>query len=278
MKTIVITGAGGSVGSYLRKTMAGKYQLRLSDIKPLTDIVDGETFVEADVTDAQAMIALTAGADGIIHMGGIASEADWAGIANVNLQGTINIYEAARINQVPRMIVPSSNHAVGFYPRSKKIPVEVMLRPDSRYGVSKAFAELMGSLYADKYGIKTLALRIGNVADEPVDTRRLSIWISPRDLMQQVEIGLEHPDLHFDVMYGVSGNTRAWYDDEVARRLGYKPLDNSEDYADAVLAKSPPLDPNALSDQLQGGDFCVIEDGGGKPLVNNGSGDDPERS
>lgn len=247
--------------------MAGKYNLRLSDIKPIGDLNDGETFVEADVTDADAMLELTKGADGIIHMGGIASESDWASIARVNLEGTINIYEAARLNEVPRVIVPSSNHAVGFYPRSQTIPVEVMLRPDSRYGVSKAFAELMGSLYFDKYGINTLALRIGNVAPEPVDTRRLSIWISPRDLMQQVEIGLEHPDVDFSVMYGVSGNERSWYDDEVARRLGYKPQDNSEDYAEAVLAKSPPLDPDALSDQLMGGDFCVIEDGGGKPLV-----------
>jgi len=154
------------------------YQLKLSDIKPIGDLNEGETFVQADVTDADAMRELTEGVDGIIHMGGIASEADWASIAKVNLEGTINIYEAARLNKVPRVIVPSSNHAVGFYPRSQTIPVEVMLRPDSRYGVSKAFAELMGSLYFDKYGIRTLALRIGNVAPEPVDTRRLSIWIS----------------------------------------------------------------------------------------------------
>jgi len=273
MKTIVLTGAGGSVGSFLRKTLGDRYALRLSDIRPESDmgpLGPNESFVQADVADQAAMVELTDGADGIIHMGGVAAESSWPNILEGNIVGTINIYEAARINNVARMIVPSSNHAVGYYGRDEKIPVETMLRPDSRYGVSKAFAELMGSMYADKYGIKSLALRIGNVADEPVDRRRLSIWISPRDLNQLVEIGLEHPDLHFAVMYGVSGNDRAWYDDEVARKFGYQPQDNSEDYADAVLAKSPPIDPDSRADQLQGGDFCVIEDGGGKPLTLEG--------
>ncbi|MEM7256530.1 MAG: NAD(P)-dependent oxidoreductase, partial [Pseudomonadota bacterium] len=221
----------------------------------------------ADVADPHAMLELTRDAYAVIHMGGIAKESDWDSIQRVNIGGTINLYEAARANGVGRIIVPSSNHAVGFYPRSQTIGNEVLMRPDTRYGVSKAFAELTGSLYADKYGIKTLAIRLGNVALQPMDRRRLALWISPRDLQQQIDIGLEHPDLHFAVIYGVSGNTRSWYDDQQASALGYQPLDNAETYAEAVIAATPEPDPDSISDQLQGGDFCTIESGGGAAVV-----------
>ncbi len=100
----------------------------------------------------------------------------------------------------------SSNHAVGFYPRDQKIGVDVTVRPDSRYGVSKAFGEALGALYADKHGLRVTCMRIGNFDDAPVDKRRLSIWIKPDDLVQLIRIGLEHPDIRFEIFYGASDN------------------------------------------------------------------------
>lgn len=246
--------------------MSSDYRLRLSDNVDLGELAPNESFHRADVASMDDMLAASEGVDAIIHMGGVSRESDWDSIFNVNIGGAYNVFEAARINKVPRVIFPSSNHAVGFYRRDEKIPVETMIRPDSRYGVSKAFGEAMGSLYADKYGLKVLCLRIGNVADQPVDRRRLSIWISPRDLNQLISIGLEHPELHFAVMYGVSASSRLWYRDEVAQRFGYEPQDNADEWAERVLADSPPLDPDSISDQHQGGDFCVTELGGGAPL------------
>ena len=117
----------------------------------------------------------------------------------------------------------SSNHAVGFYPRSRKIGTDVTLRPDTRYGVSKAFGEAVGALYAFKHGLRVTCLRIGNVADAPVDRRRLSIWLSPADLAQLVRIGLDHPDIRFEMFYGASDNARGWWDNSNARRYGYRP-------------------------------------------------------
>ncbi len=254
------------MGSYLRETLSSEYSLRLSDNVDIGPLAATESFHLADAASLDDMIAASKGVDAIIHMGGVSRESDWDSIFNVNIGGAFNVFEAARINGVPRVIFPSSNHAVGFYRRDEKIPVETMIRPDSRYGVSKAFGEAVGSLYADKYGLKVLCLRIGNVADQPVDRRRLSIWISPRDLTQLVKIGLEHADLHFAVMYGVSASSLTWYADEVATRFGYKPQDNADDWADQVLAESPPLDPDSIADQHQGGDFCVTEQGGGVPL------------
>jgi hypothetical protein len=121
----------------------------------------------------------------------------------------------------------TSNHAVGFYPRSQTINHRVVPRPDSRYGVSKAFSEALASLYADKHGIGFLCTRIGNFGTKPIDSRRLSIWISPRDYTQLVRIGLEHPDIRFEIVYGVSNNKRSWYDNSNAYRLGYKPQETA---------------------------------------------------
>ncbi|MGI9333215.1 MAG: NAD-dependent epimerase/dehydratase family protein [Gammaproteobacteria bacterium] len=267
MKTILITGAAGAIGSSLRNTMAGKYRLRLSDRIVIDDLGPDETFARADVEDFDAVKQAVDGVDGIVHMGGVSRENTWERILSANLIGTYNIYEAARQCGAGRVVFPSSNHATGFYRRDQRIPHDVTVRPDSRYGVSKAFGESMGSLYADKYGLRVLAIRIGNLAPKPVDRRRLSIWISPRDLAQLVCIGLEHPDLRFEIVYGVSDNVRSWYDNSNASRLGYRPEDQSEDYAEEILRDAPALDPDSLSDQVQGGDFAVTELGGGEPFM-----------
>jgi uronate dehydrogenase len=234
-------------------------------VNPISTLADGEEFVAADVTDAGALAGLMEDVHGLVHLGGVPREDAWEPILDVNIVGTYNVFEAARRQGVERFIFASSNHAIGFYPRSQRIGTDVTVRPDSRYGVSKVFAEALGSLYADKYGMRVLCIRIGNVADEPVDVRRLSIWVSPRDLSQLVEIGLEHPDLRYELVYGVSDNARSWWDNSNAARLGYVPVDRSEDYAGKVLAEAPQRSPDAIAERVQGGDFAVTEKGGGAP-------------
>ncbi|MCP5152069.1 MAG: NAD(P)-dependent oxidoreductase [Chromatiales bacterium] len=265
MKRVLVTGAAGGIGTWLRQTLRGRYRLRLSDIEPITDLGDGEEQIPADLTDAAAVRGLMDGVDGIVHLGGVSKEAPWEPIQAVNIGGTYNLFEAARAADVERIVFASSNHAVGFYPRAQTIGADVTVRPDSRYGLSKVFGEALGALYADKYGRRVLCIRIGNVAEQPVDVRRLAIWVSPRDLTQLVVIGLEHPDLHYEIVYGMSDNARTWWDNANAYRLGYRPEDRSEDYAQEVLANAPPVSPTSLPDQMQGGDFTVVEVGGGAP-------------
>jgi len=263
MKRVLITGAAGSIGTFLRQTLRGKYRLRLCDVAPVTALAEGEEFVTADVTDAEALAPLMEDVHGVVHLGGVPREDAWQPIFEINIAGTYNVFEAARRQGVERFIFASSNHAIGFYPRAQRIDTDVTLRPDSRYGVSKAFGEALGSLYADKYGIRVMSIRIGNVSEEPVDRRRLSIWVSPRDLSQLIEIGLEHPAMHNEIVYGVSDNARSWWDNSNAERLGYVALDRSEDYAEKVLATAPDPAPVSIAESVQGGDFAVTEKGGG---------------
>jgi len=157
------------------------------------------------------------------------------------------------------VVFASSNHAIGFYPRSQRIGVDVRVRPDSRYGVSKAFGEALGSLYADKHGLRVTCLRIGNVADMPVDERRLSIWVKPEDLAQLMRIGLEHPDIHFEIFYGVSDNAASFWDNSRAAHFGYQPQGRGEEYREAAMAAQAKLPPDPIGARYQGGPFCSAE-------------------
>jgi len=256
MKTILITGAAGDVGTHLRRELAGKYRIRASDLRALKKIGQ-ESLMRADISRMADCLRITRGVDAVVHLGGYSVEGPWEGILNANIVGCYNVFEAARRNGVKRILFPTSNHAVGFYRRDQTIDHHVYPRPDSRYGVSKVFGEALGSLYADKYGMEVFCMRIGNVNPAPIDKRRLSIWFSPRDLAQLVTIGIEHPDIRFEIVYGISGNRRAWYDNSNAFRLGYQPQDDSERHAEAVLAREKAGDP--VAEKYQGGVFCVAE-------------------
>ncbi len=259
MKTILITGAAGDVGTHLRRELAGKYLIRASDLRDLKEKFKGQKFMRADISKFADALRITRGVDAIVHLGGYSVEGPWQGILSANIVGCYNVFEAARRNGVKRILFPTSNHAVGYYRRDRTIDHRVYPRPDSRYGVSKVFGEALGSLYADKYGMQVFCMRIGNVNPAPIDKRRLSIWFSPRDLAQLVTIGIEHPEVRFEIVYGVSGNTRSWYDNSNAARLGYRPMDDSEVFAREVLAREKP-GADARTEQYQGGAFVVAEE------------------
>jgi uronate dehydrogenase len=243
----------------IRPLLRGVYpSIRLSDIVEIAT-ERAEEFVQADLADLAACERLCAGVDGVIHLGASSVEDRWEPVLSNNIVGCYNLFEAARRQGVPRIVFATTNHVVGFYRRQRTIDHTAMPRPDSRYGVSKAFGEALGRMYADKYGLRVFNIRIGNVALRPADRRRLSIWISPRDLVQLMRIGLEHPEIHFEVVYGVSDNARAWYDNGNAFRLGYAPVDRAEDYANAATEADLALASDPIGEQFQGGGFCTME-------------------
>jgi len=256
MKTVLITGAAGDVGTHLRRELAGRYKFVLSDLRKIIP-KKNEAFIRADISKTSDALKVTRGVDAVVHLGGYSVEGPWAPILKANIVGCYNLFEAARRNGVKRMLFATSNHAVGFYRRDQSIDHRVYPKPDGRYGLSKVFGEALGSLYADKYGLEVFLIRIGNVTPQPADKRRLSIWCSPRDLAQLVAIGIEHPEIKFEIVYGVSGNTRSWYDNSNAARLGYRPKDNAEVYAMQILAREKPGD--ARVEMFQGGWFVTAE-------------------
>jgi len=268
MKKVLLTGAAGAVGTMIRPLLASAYpEIVLSDVKDPQSLHPNESFIRAELTDLSSVETACEGVDGIVHLGGFSVEGPWDVILQSNIIGCYNLFEAARRKGVKRVVFASSNHAFGFYPRVQRIGVEAVPRPDSRYGVSKLFGEGLGALYAYKHGMRVLSLRIGNVGDRPLDKRRLAIWISPADLMQLIRIGLEHPELRYEVMYGASLNERSWWDNSVAYKYGYRPTGRAEDFRDEALAAQEKLPPDPVGDFYQGGPFCSAEFDGEKDQI-----------
>lgn len=257
---ILITGAAGGLGRVLRKALAGAAdKLRLSDRVDMGEAAKHEEIVVCDLADREAVLALTRDVDVVIHMGGaVGGELAFDVLLQSNYLGFHNVYEGCRRNDVRRVVWGSSNHAIGYYPRTQRIDTSAMPRPDSDYGVSKAFGEAMAQYYWDKYALESVSLRIGSCFPKPTDRRMLTTWLSYPDLVHLVECCLRAPRVEHTVVYGVSANDGLLWDNRLAAHLGYRPKDNAEAYRAEVEAATAPYDRNDLTIAVHGGGYATI--------------------
>lgn len=256
---ILITGAAGRIGVALRAGLKGRYDsIRLVDLQPIEDLAPGEEAVQADISDLQAVEDMMKGVDAVVHMAASVSPRGWETMFEPNFIGTYNIFEAARRQGVRRVVYASSIHAHGFYRREQKVGPDSPPRPDSVYGVSKVFGEAFGRFYADKHGMEVVSLRIASFQPKPTTVRHLGTWLSPRDCVELVHCSLQAPDIHFEVVYGVSDNSRQLYDDPNRVRIGYTPLDNAEDYAAEILARMSPEDEPEMERAFHGALYTPV--------------------
>ncbi|MER5180622.1 NAD(P)-dependent oxidoreductase [Streptomyces sp. NPDC002896] len=262
-RTVLLTGAAGGLGTLMRGLLpAYGYELRLFDMVPIEGEPDAIT---ADLGDRDALREAVRGVDAIIHLAGISLEASFDKILKANIEGTYNLYEAAREEGVRRIVFASSNHAVGFTPRPQGtpvsgdslIPIDTPRRPDTFYGLSKSFAEDLAQFYWDKHGLETVSVRIGSCFMEPTNVRMLSLWMSPGDGARLFHAALTAENVGHTVVYGSSDNTRLWWDLSTARALGYEPQDDSEQYAEKLIAEHGELDPDNPDHAHLGGHFCT---------------------
>ena len=186
------------------------------------------------------------------------AEAPWETILRSNIIGTHNLFEAARKQGVKRVVFASSNHAVGFYPRAQRIGPQVLPLPDTRYGVSKAFGESLGALYAYKYGLGVFCIRIGNVSGAPAMSGGSPSGLSPRTLFHSFASVL-NVKASFMRWSTASRITHGRWDNSRASELGYQPEGHSEDFANQALAAQAGLPSDEIGDLFQGGSFCSLE-------------------
>ncbi len=258
MTLLLITGAAGALGHVLATRLAARgFALRLSDRR--TDFVPqgDHPYSIAELGDRTAVEALCRDVDAIIHFGGISTENSFEAILDANLRGTFHIFEAARRAGVRRVVFASSNHAIGMYPRTEPLDAHSPPRPDSYYGLSKAYGELLAQLYWDKHGVSSVSIRIGSCVAAPSEPRHLSTWLSFDDLADLVAKAATAPDLGAEIVYGVSANRRRWWQDEALAKLGFKAADDAERYADLPAMAEIETDPIAA--RFQGGSFAAAD-------------------
>ncbi len=255
---LLLTGAAGHLGRVLRPRLKACCDvLRLSDVQPLGDAAPGEELMPAALGDKAAVMALCAGVDAIVHLGGVSTEKTWESILEANIAGMLHLYEGARAHGVRRIVFASSNHVTGFYRQDEVVSPRDPVRPDGLYGLSKAFGENLAQLYFDKHGIETVSLRIGSAFAEPQDRRMLATWMSFDDTERLVMAALGTPVVGHTVIYGMSDNARTFWDNTPARHLGYRPRDSSEPFRAAVEARQREIDPRTPAARYQGGAFVT---------------------
>ena len=258
MKRLLITGAAGGLGSLARRRLTDLAEtLRLSDIADLGEAAAHEEIRPCELSDFAQAQALVEGCDGIVHFGGISVENTWEKILPANIEGTYNLYEAARQSGVKRIFFASSNHAIGFYKRETRIDATDPVRPDSLYGVSKCFGEALARYYYDKYGVETAVVRIGSCFPEPKDHRMMATWLSEDDLVSLIGRVFDAPKLGYVTVFGASDNEEQWWDNRCAGFLGWRPKDSSEPFRAMIDAKCEKPESAAPVNRYHGGAFAI---------------------
>ena len=259
MKKIALSGAGGQLGSVVRTALVGRgIPLRsAAGSKPLVPLVEGEDVMHGDLRDPAVVDRLLNGVDVLIHFAGTSVERPLPEIIDNNLRALVEVYEGARRQGVRRVVFASSNHAIGMYPVTEHLSLDCALRPDGFYGLSKVWGEALARMYWDKHGIESICVRIGSCLERPTEQRHLSTWFGHRDLLHFLDRCVEAEDIGFITVWGVSANTRSWWDNSGAARFGYEPKQNAEDYAQDILLRPNPLD--ELCQSYQGGSFVGID-------------------
>jgi uronate dehydrogenase len=265
MTRILLTGASGGVGTLLRPLLAKEGRVvRLLDIvqPPTLPGAGAEEIVLGSITDPEAMEDACRDVDAIVHLGGASRENTLDAVLDLNMRGIMVVLEAARLAGVPRIVIASSIHSVGFHQREDgRIPADAPPRPDTLYGWSKVAMEAAGRLYHDRYAMDVICLRIGSWFATPLDLglRGLATWLSPADGGRLVEACLTCENPGFRLVWGVSRNTRRWVSLAEGEEIGYYPVDDAEDYASVLIAKHG--EPDFVRDPVLnhlGGSWCTM--------------------
>jgi uronate dehydrogenase len=255
-RPVLVTGASGALGSMLAGHLAEVgWDLVLTDIKPFPrDLPKHARFALADLCDRAAIAALAEGCGAIVHFGGVSTERPFEEVLGPNIAGLFHIYEAARLAGA-RVIFASSNHAIGFHERSTTLDADCELRPDTYYGLSKAYGELMGRMYWDKHGVENINLRIGSCFPKPIDRRMLSTWLSYDDLTRLCERCVLAERAGHAVIWACSDNPASYWGRDHRDRIGWAPQDSAEPWRAEVAH----ITADPVSERYQGGGFTAME-------------------
>ncbi|WP_028635710.1 NAD-dependent epimerase/dehydratase family protein [Nocardioides sp. URHA0032] len=237
---VLVTGAAGSIGRVVMVGLADRGHTVVGLDRVPEPTGEDRPWFTVDCTDPDAVAAVfdEEAFDGVLHLAGRPHEANLPDSLSSHVITTAALLDAMVEHGVRRFVYASSNHAVGRTPRRDLVGIDTRPRPDTFYGVGKVAAEAVMSLYADRYGIDAVACRIGSYLERPETVRHLSTWLSHDDCVRMVDAALTAPAPGFAVLYGISANTRGWWDLEPGRALGYEPLDDAEEFA-ASIAPGP---------------------------------------
>jgi NAD+ dependent glucose-6-phosphate dehydrogenase len=230
VSVLAITGGAGRIATAIRPVLREHYQIRLLDVREPQSNLAGDEFRGVDISKFDDVMSCLDGVEAVVHLAADPSTAgSWSSQLTNNIEGTRNVFEGARRQGAHKIVFASTNHVMGFYNLEQAWPIDTQraIRPDSLYGVSKAFGEALGRYYTDAFDMSVICLRIGWFTDRnPAIASLNPLWISPRDIAQIVLLGLQ-TSRRFGIYNATSNNPQAHWDLTSAREeLGYEPQDD----------------------------------------------------
>jgi nucleoside-diphosphate-sugar epimerase len=196
--------------------------------------------VRADLSDLDALTGAAEGQDVVIHLAAKAGENfTWEELRDTNVEGTRNVFEAAKRAGVPRVVFASSGATVAGYERDEPLPadwplitVDTPVRPAGIYGSTKVWGEALARHFADTTNSQFICVRIGfvNAEDQPSSPRTRSVWCSQRDVVDGLQRAAFEPLAQdFSAFFAGSANARNYRDLEHGRELvGFVPRDGAD--------------------------------------------------
>jgi uronate dehydrogenase len=242
---VLLTGASGRVATVLRPMLRSRSEVLLTDLRPPEQPLEpGETFVSGDLRDSGFADRIAEDVAAIVHLAGEpGAAADWNRLVEFNIMMTSTLLDAARRQQVPRLVIASSVHAIGGHndPRDWPVDGSVAARPCCPYGVSKAAIEALARLYSDEVADSHVSCLRFALAAHPLRWRQESrAWLADDDLQTLVLASLEAP-IDYGVYVGASNSHRPRFDLRAAENdLGWRPAVQVPEHDLPVL--EPPAD------------------------------------
>jgi UDP-glucose 4-epimerase len=173
MKTALVTGGAGFIGSHLTKSLlADGYKVRVLDnystgrVENLQECYRDIEIIEGDIRDPEAVARSIKKVDFIFHLAAqisvVASMKDPAECFDINVTGTNLILQQAARNGVEKVIISSS---AAVYGNQDILPIKELslLKPLSPYAASKQMDEILAGLYSRAYNLPVICLRYFNV-------------------------------------------------------------------------------------------------------------------
>ncbi|MCC8401417.1 NAD(P)-dependent oxidoreductase [Paraburkholderia sp. MMS20-SJTN17] len=166
---ILVTGGCGFLGSTLMHMIAqgGRVAVSLDRRAAATDTARGVHYVQGDLNDLPQLLETIDRfeIDAIIHTAAISHpffsrEIPWQTVVT-NALGTTNVFEAARLKSVRRVVNFSSECVYGNNDHLEVTREDAPLDPTTPYGATKVFTEKLAAVYSGLYGMQIVSLRPG---------------------------------------------------------------------------------------------------------------------
>jgi uronate dehydrogenase len=225
MSKVLVTGSAGTVGRPLCEELARRgHSVRALDLAPTPEVADA---VVADVADAAAVHAAMSGMDAVVHLAAQPHERPFPELVGPNVVGLYNVMDAARAQAVKRVVLASSMMVVSGRPEKDRTrPARTDERvPNNHYALTKVWAEQMGELYARRFGLSVLAVRLGWMVRTPDEARHMralgifDCYVSRADGARALAAAVEADGITFEIVYAASRGGERVFDMEPARRL-----------------------------------------------------------